>query len=347
MRVLFVGEDKGQPHYMRRAIERLGHEVALANPRAALPRGKLIDTWVWHTGALFLSMLVLVHLRKSIGAQHFDAAFVDNGALISAEAVRWLKTRCRRVVLFNRDNPFSDRDGRRWRTLLPSMAEYDLYVTTRQSTAERARALGLNHVLRVNFFADETLHQPFTPSEAEQTIFGSPVSFVGTWFPERGPFMQRLIERGVPLKIIGNRWDRAENYQALRQSIVPGYLSSRQYAAAIRSSQIAIAMLSKGNEDLQTSRSSEIPALGVLLCAERTSEHMEMYEEGKEAVFWSTANECADICLELLANPMRLAEISAAGHRRVLRNDNWCEPIMERILQTAAALDRREKRQYE
>lgn len=324
---------------MRRAMERRGHEILHVDPYEVNRGNKLIANWSWRTGALFTDAWALAHIQKAVGDCAFDVAFVDNGEMVSAATVSWLKTCAKRVLLFNRDNPFSRRDGYRWRALWQALPHYDLYVTTRQSTADRARASGIRNVLRVNFFADEILHHPFTPSPEQMARFGASVSFVGTWFPERGPFMQRLLERGVPLKIIGQRWERARNYAALKDAVVPGYLSSEEYAAALRCSRIAIAMLSKGNEDLQTSRSSEIPALGVLLCAERTSEHEQMYEEGSEAVFWSTVDECADLCLSLLADPDRLTAIAAAGRQRVLRNDNWCEPIMERILETALAVD--------
>lgn len=338
MRVLFIGKSTGQPLLMQKAMIRRGHEVIAVDPYAVLRNNKFLTYFAWHTGALGFSGLVRAHLRKQLGTQTFDIAFVDNGDMIGPSVVELLKKSARRVVLFNRDNPFVERDGSRWRALLKALPHYDLYVTPRQSTADHAPDFGARRVLRVNFFADELLHTPQPPTAEEAALYGSPVSFVGTWFPERGPFMETLIRRGVPLKIIGHRWAKAENYDAFKHVVVPGYLTSQQYSAAVRSSQIAIAMLSKGNHDLQTSRSSEIPAMGIVLCAERTSEHVQMYKEGEEAVFWSSAEECADQCLALLADPERLERLAKAGRARVLTNDNWTETTMERILQTAFAI---------
>lgn len=337
MRVLFVGRSVGQAGLMQEAMRRRGHLVTAVDPNAVLRDNRLLIYWAWHTGALGLAGRVEGWLREAIGDGCHDVAFVDGGELLSAGAVRLLRRQAGRVALFNRDNPFVARDGRRWRTLLRALPEYDLFVTPRQSTADRAAGYGARRVLRVNFFADEAIHRPGAPTAAEQAVYGSPVAFVGTWFPERGPFMETLLRRGVPLRIIGQRWERAPNYAALRQAVVPGYLGPQQYAAAVRSATIAIAMLSKGNADLQTSRSSEIPAMGVALCAERTPEHVGMYEEGEEAVFWSSAEECADRCLSLLADRPRLERLAAAGRRRVLRNDNWAESTLERILTTVAA----------
>ena len=306
--------------------------MTAVDPYAVLGKNRLLQYWSWHTGALLTARLAEMHVRKEVGDRSFDAAFVDNGEIISPDTVEFLRQRGGKVLLFNRDNPFVTRDGMRWRTLLAALPKYDLYATPRQSTADRARDFGARSVLRVNFFADEILHTPMPPTPEEYSRYKSPVSFVGSWFPERGPFMETLIKRGVPLKIIGNRWHKSQNFYKLKDHLIAGYLTSTEYSAAVRSSNIAICMLSKGNEDLQTSRSSEIPAMGVVLCAERTSEHEAMYKEGEEALFWSTADECANMCLTLLANPSRLAAIAQAGRARVLRNDSWTESTMERIL---------------
>ena len=102
--------------------------------------------------------------------------------------------------------------------------------------------------------------------------------------PERGPFLLRLVERGVPLRIYGARWNLAPEYERLRACVASGNLVGDDYVKAIRGAEIAIGLLSKGNEDLHTTRSLEIPAIGTLFCAERTSEHLAMYEDGEEAV---------------------------------------------------------------
>lgn len=340
MRVLFIGLSSGQTLLMKNAMERQGHDVFSVDPYSVLRKNLYLTKWSWHTGALGTAGAAQRYIENMVGDRQFEVAFVDCGEMVSARAVDYLHTRAKRVVLFNRDNPFVTRDGMRWRTLLAALPKYDLYVTRRASTLEKARSYGVKNVMRIFLFADETLHQPVPPSDEEYSLYGSPVSFVGTWFPERGPFMETLVKKGVPLKIIGHKWDRAANYKNFEHAVKLGYLDSKQYSAAVRSSEIAIAMLSKGNEDLHTARSLEIPAMGVLFCAERTSEHEEMYVDGEEAVFWSSAEECADLCLSLLRDPERRARIAKAGRERMTRDGHWTEPAMEKILQAAMAIQK-------
>lgn len=109
------------------------------------------------------------------------------------------------------------------------------------------------------------------------------------------------------------------------------------YASAIAAAKISLGLLSKGNRDLHTRRSVEIPSIGGLLCAERTSEHLALYDEGTEAVFWNDAAECAAQCHRLLADDDLRASISKRGHHRALRNNLFNEPLMASIVK--AVLD--------
>lgn len=339
MRVLFVGLDSAQPLHMALAMRRLGYDVVIVNPYRVLNSSRFLRTWAWHTGALGLNQIIFEFIKlQTTALGRFDVAFVECGDLIGSSSVHYLKTLAERVLLFCRDNPFLPRDGMRWRTWLKALSLYDLFVTTRESTKVAAVSYGAREVLRVQFFADELLHQPRAAQPSDLERFGSPVSFVGTWFPERGAFMQTLLDRGVPLKIIGARWHKAENYRHLKPYLVDGYLSPEDYAGALASAEISIAMLSKGNADVSTSRSIEIPSMGGLLCAERTDEHLGLYKEGVEAIFWSSAEECAELCLLLLRQPERLERIRRAGRRRALSNNHWTEPTMKLIVETALSL---------
>ena len=180
--------------------------------------------------------------------------------------------------------------------------------------------------------ADELMHRPIELTTDEQRRFASDVVFVGVWMPERGPFLLRLIERGVPLRIFGGRWSKAPEFSRLGPHVVEGDLKSMDYVKAIRAASIAIGLTSKGNADLYTTRSLEIPAIGTLFCAERTPAHLAMYEDGVEAVFWKDADDCADQCLALLQDRALIQRIAAAGHARVHANGDFNEKFAGKVL---------------
>ena len=66
----------------------------------------------------------------------------------------------------------------------------------------------------------------------------------------------------------------------------------------------------------------EIPAIGTLFCAPRTSDHEALYVDGQEAVFFDDADSCAEACLALLKDAGRREAIARAGCDRAKHN-NW------------------------
>ena len=216
------------------------------------------------------------------------------------------------------------------------MQAYDLVVVVRKENVEEARSLGARKVLRVYRSADEVAHAPFPISEEARSKWASEVVFVGCAFPERGPFMVDLVRQGVPLSIYGAQWAERKEYPILRPYVKGrDLLETYTYAAAIQSAKVCLGLLSKENRDLHTTRSLEIPSLGGVFCAERTEEHLALYEEDREAVFWSSAEECAAKCRALLVNDEWRRSIAENGRQRYLKNGWSNMKVAERILNAA------------
>jgi hypothetical protein len=169
-----------------------------------------------------------------------------------------------------------------------------------------------------------------TPEQSRR--WASEVAFVGSWMPERGPFMLDLVERGVPLAIYGPRWNKAPEWQALRPFHRADYVDGEDYAHAVQGARVSLGLLSLGNRDEHTTRSMEIPALGGLLCAQRTAEHVRFYEEDAEAVFWADSAECAAACLRLLADEPHRADVARRGRRRAAANGFTSENLIARMI---------------
>jgi hypothetical protein len=90
--------------------------------------------------------------------------------------------------------------------------------------------------------------------------------------------------------------------------------------------------MSKGNRDLCTTRSFEIPQLGGVFCGERTSEHLSLYDEGTDAVFWNDPEECAEKCKRLLSDETWRRQLASNGQLRAIRNGTRNENVMNQIV---------------
>ena len=334
--ILYIGSNTGTSRHRALALHRLGHDVFIVDPFAFLSGSPFALGWAWKTGALFLEDFIRRRALASIPDIRFDLVFVDSGDLVGPSLVQELKRRFGTVVNYNVDDPYGPRDGKRWRLYRRSVRFYDLVVVVRDCNVPEAFHRGARNVLRVHRSADEVSHAPRQVSEKERRRWASDVVFVGTWMPERGPFMARLIELGVPLSIWGNRWQKAGEWPALRSCWRGAALEGEQdYAMAIQYAKVSLGLLSKGNRDLTTQRSFEIPLLGGVLCAERTSEHWNLYREDEEAVFWSSPGECAEKCMRLVNDEERRNRIAVNGRRRCLQNGTTNEKVMAQIVREA------------
>jgi spore maturation protein CgeB len=345
MNILFVGPDSGTSRHRAHAFGRLGHKVTIVDPRRFLPQTQPWHTWIHHTGGLFLGGLVRRRLMTSLQHAAFDLVFVNGGELVDAQLVKEFRQRFGKVINYNIDDPFGKRDGKKWRSYLGAVPFYDLIVVVRECNIPEALAFGASDVLMVRRAADEVAHARRTLSQEDVEKWKSDVVFIGTWMPERGPFLARLVELGVPLAIYGERWHKAKEWAVLERHWRGPAVGGDDYAKAVQCSTICLGLLSKENRDHTTTRSFEIPHLGGVLCAERTAEHQALYEEDIEAVFWSTPEECAQKCISLLRDPQWRQRVATNGRARCLRNRTTNECILGDILVRADA--RRKVQQVE
>lgn len=333
VRILYLGTLSGTCLDRANAYRRLGHHVVHIDPRVLLPKSVWTDRVTWRLGGHLLAPWLKAGLKHTLAdAPHFDLCHVDCGEWVTSDVVRLLKQRAGQVISYCIDDPTGPRDGRRFKAYREAAAAYDLMVVMRQMNVDEAKALGARRVLRVFMSADEVSHAPRPMNEADQARWACDVLFLGSWMPERGPFLQGLVERGVPLSIRGAHWQKAPEWPVLQPFWKGGAIGGDDYARAIQGAKVSLGLLSKGNRDLHTTRSLEVPAVGGVLCAERTSEHEAMYASNHEAAFWSSVQECAQQCKALLANEARRQAMALAGQQRLHRNGHMNELVMQRIL---------------
>jgi spore maturation protein CgeB len=334
LKVLFLGANGGNALKRAHALERLGHEVTAIDPASLFPFRNFIGRLIYYAGAPIIESYLKKKITPIIQNCSFDVTLVDNGELIGSNVLSVLRKVSPVIINYNNDDPFGSRDKNKWRLYLEAVPYYDLLAVVRPVNVPEAYARGAGKVLQV-FMAVDELDGPRELTPQDRLRFSHDVLFIGTWMPERGPFLAAMLQAGVPLAIYGNDWQKAPEWSTLKSVWQGPAIYGDDYIKAIQLAKISLGLLSKGNRDLHTTRTFEIPYCGGLLCAERTSEHLQLYQEDIEAVYWSDVTECIEKCQKLLANEKMRRDIAEKGRVRCLRNGIFNEKNLNKILKAA------------
>lgn len=276
-----------------------------------------------------------------------DVVFIYKGIYVWPQTITQLKHYTRLVVSYHPDNPFGNYNAdyaKRYRikrnTLLSKVLTYEksFYLHRRVDNFMKAiPSYNINFVPRVENIGEyqsagarevrlllryyiPELHRPIEPTEDDLKRFESDVIFIGHFEPDhRTECLEALLEAGVRVRLFGTGWDyylSSRLKEAFGTSIRP--LDGEEYVKALCASKIALCFLSKLNKDTSTIRSFEIPACGTLLLSERTDEMNELFEEDKEAVYFSDKEELVQKVQLLLKEPEKRKAIAIAGHKRCI-----------------------------
>ncbi len=342
-KILYFGsaDPSSTSRHRAEALRRRGYTLQIRDPfatEARILQGPFMNALHYRSGYRFVQKRMAGWLKTILAeVEPFDIVWVDSGELFGPSALKLLKDTGARLVLFNVDDPTGKRDGRRFDSLKKSLPYYDLVGVVRKETEKEAYELGAKDVIRVWRAYDEVAHRPFESLEDIPSKFRSEVAFIGTWMrhEKRDEFIMTLIQQGIPVSIWGGRWPKSPHWNFLKPYYRGASLKGRDYVAAIQGSKICLGLLSKGNRDLHTTRSLEVPYAGGLLCAEETDEHNSLYIAWEEAVFWTDPQSCALACRTLLDDEELRTRIVLNGMKKVrelkVGNEDIGEQVMARL----------------
>lgn len=252
--------------------------------------------------------------------ESYDIIWIDAPRFISAGTL--INVRSKHpdsfLVSFIMDDPFPVQ-GARWRRFLRAVPYYDLYFVARDKNIPELRKMGAKHVYRFYKGFDPKVHRPLTLSLGAQSY---DVFFAGRWEQKREADIALLLRKGVSVTIAGGSdWKRKGRFwKLIKQSFINGGVYGQDYTMALASSKIALCFYSNWNRDKGNSRMYEVPACETFMLAERNNENINMFQEGKEAEFFSSQEELLQKVRYYLTHSEQRQYIAVAGRERCLKS---------------------------
>ena len=212
---------------------------------------------------------------------------------------------------------------------------FDVLVYCKSYERKQYEALGKPVVYMPLGYCDE-VHRPCL----QDARWNCAVGLLGGWEPRRERFLHAVTAAGIDVKIWGGYWEFLQDGKwTPRRHIILRQLAGKDqfhfhsddllsrahqggevyaddYARALTGSRIGLGFLRRVCPDQHTTRTFEIPACGSLLLADRTEEHLEFFEEGKEAEFFASCEELLDKVKFYCSNESARKRVADRGYQR-------------------------------
>lgn len=346
MRVLFVGYlGRGQTSGMRcQALRRLGHDVMAVDAGAT-----------WRHASYFSRQVGQMMSRgrriDALNASVIEAAERHRPQLMWAEKQEYLRPATLQrlnqlgfLTLHYNPDPYFSLAWKRTALADECLRSYDAMVVTKRYELEAYRAHCTGQVIYTPLGYDPVGHAP----PREKVYDRRDVVFVGGWEPRRERLLTAAAAITKSVKVWGYGWSIAQRsrlspLRALRLGrLTPGQhiyfgpssaaleratgtgegasgeIYEERYSDVVAGSRIALGFVREICPDEHTTRTFEIPAIGGFMLADRTDEHLEFFEEGKEAEFFGNDEEYSEKLRFYLANGEARDRIARAGHERCM-----------------------------
>jgi hypothetical protein len=263
-----------------------------------------------------------------------EIVWFDKPVLFTPATIRRVKELGALTVCSNQDNPFGPRNDGCWYQFYKIYRMLDLHCLFRNADIPRYQEWGLNYI-KIQFSYDPREQFPSPPgwSDLDRT---REVSYIGSPHEDRPQFLRSLIqEHKLPVTISGPGWERVFSKEERKRYTRGGMLRDAEYRENIWKSKINLAFISQLNEDDVAHKAFEIAACRGFLLAVRSPEHMACFDEGKEAAFFSSLEECASKIRYYLDHPAEREEIAWRGCERAklsgYDNDTQLSRVLDKL----------------
>lgn len=261
-----------------------------------------------------------------------DLVFISKGLTIKSSTIIKIKNLSLNciVVCYSLDDIINP--GNQSKTYLNAIPYYDVHFTSKIFNIPELLELGAKKVKFTNNSYSPLIHKPLQLTIQETETYGCRVSFIGGYEADRADDLLYLAENGVEIRIWGNNWHK---YKVKHPNLIIEYKAAYGdlYTKVVSSSEIILGFLRKINRDTITTRSIEIPACGAFMLAERTQDHLDLFEEGVEAEYFDTREELKDKIVYYLNEPDKRKIIALAGYNKCMALGLSYNDTMQKLIE--------------
>ncbi len=341
IRVLFLGENwyGSCARACCYALRRLGCDVTDIDAQTIVPQ------WRQRSSRAIARLLRPRIIREynqvildSASQLRPDILLAFKGTAVTPTTLRTLRSSGITLYNYFPDTIPSEQGG----LLAEAIHEYDcVFYTKKFWDAKPPDGLGKRPLVFLPHGYDPEVHRPLELDPRDISDLTHDVTVVASHTAYKEQLLRELVRLmpNLDLHIYGDRWVDPLRAPELRRHIRGMAVTGSTYAKTLQAARINMAITSwtgRIEVDETTTRTFEIPACGGFMLHERTTELLELYDEGREVACFGSVEELASKIDYYLAHPEERNAIARAGHARCVPAYSY-DQRMKHILTYAGA----------
>lgn len=319
-KVLIVGEvlELGRTEEVYgRGFSNLGCQVQHFTWKETEPNffaGSLIQKAAWRLAWQLLARVANQKLIEAANQFQPDLTFVVSPNLVQPSSIKALQQHGLVFVFFT-DNPLDKHHTHSNNWVKQGLPLWDAVFIWSQELVKHLRQKGVKNAFFHPFCSDMQYHYP--QRQASQIY---DVAFIGNWDDSRKREQYLKEISHFRLGIWGSDYWVNRCRETSIRDFCKGMCTYAQIPEILGSAKIGLNIFRPQNEMGHNIRTFEIPATGTLMLSERTQELLNLFEEDKEAVYFSSPDELKRKVEYLLLNDNLTQSIAKAGYQQAIKH---------------------------
>jgi spore maturation protein CgeB len=277
-------------------------------------------------GLRFIQSKINLDLLKVIDSIKFDLFIVMRGDHIYPDTLKFAKSKIPIMVNWNTDDLFNDLNSSR--LIKESIPLYDIHFSPRFNLKNEYLSKGAKSFVRLDWYYRYGINYNEFAKQSREYFHES--TFIGSWSQRREMYLSKLMENN--LDIFGWGWNKKINSNIYFNWSFSPSISIKQMHREFFHSKININILTLENRDTTNLRNFEIPASMGFQLSERSNEILDLFEEDKEIVCFSSMEELTDKYNFYLKNENLRVKIAKSGTKKLFENNNSLKDRLDKII---------------
>jgi len=253
-----------------------------------------------------------------------DVVWVFKGMEIFPKTLKKLRSANIKLVNYNGDHPFNyEFRGSGNKNVLNSIPLYDHHFSYSKKIIK-----SLKEIYQV---PSSWLPYAYHFSSPPKINTENKICFIGNPDKDRSHIIQLLIDHKIPIAVYGNNWDKF-NIQNKYLTIYPAIYSD-EFIKITQQYRIHLNIFRSQNEDSHNMRTFEMPALGSIMLAPKSKEHIELFKEGEEAFYYKNDTDFLTTCKKIMAlSDSEAYQIQLNAYQRSITSNYSYKDRSEQVL---------------